>query len=105
MGKRITQRKIRRLSITFSDGNTEYSGTSSDFSATGLFIRTRKALSPGTPIEMVAELDNNRRIPLTGIVVRSIKTGIADFKNGMGIKLTSIPQEYQDFINELLRSL
>lgn len=105
MGKRITQRKIRRLSITFSDGNTEYSGTSSDFSATGLFIRTRKALSPGTLVEMVVELDNNRRINLTGVVVRSIKTGIADFKNGMGIKLTSIPQEYQDFINELLRSL
>jgi Tfp pilus assembly protein PilZ len=105
LGKRITQRKIRRLSITFSDGKSEYSGTSSNFSTTGLFIRTRKALSPGTPIEMVAELDNNRRINLTGIVVRSIKTGIADFKNGMGIKLTSIPQEYQDFINELLHSL
>ncbi len=53
---------------------------------------------------MVIELDNNRKINLTGVVVRSIKTGIADFKNGMGIKLTSIPQEYQDFINELLRS-
>ncbi|MDZ4383220.1 MAG: PilZ domain-containing protein [Thermodesulfovibrionia bacterium] len=104
MGKRITQRKIRRLPITFSDGTVEYSGTSSDFSTTGLFIRTRKALSPGTPVKMVIELDNNRRINLTGVVVRSIKTGIADFKNGMGIKLTSIPQEYQDFINELLRS-
>ena len=104
MGKRITQRKIRRLSIIFSDGKGEYSGTSSDFSATGLFIRTRKAISPGTTLAIVAELDNNRKIDLTGIVVRSIKTGIADFKNGMGIKLTSIPQEYQDFINELLRS-
>ena len=102
--KRIAPRKIKRLSVTFSDGKDEYSGTSSDFSATGLFIRTRKALSPGTPVKMVIELDNNRRINLTGVVVRSIKTGIADFKNGMGIKLTPIPQEYQDFINKLLHS-
>ena len=104
MGKRITQRKIRRLPVIFSDGKGEYPGTSSDFSATGLFIRTRKALSPGTPVKMVIELDNNRKINLTGVVVRSIKTGIADFKNGMGIKLAPIPQEYQDFINKLLHS-
>ena len=99
--KRIAPRKIRRLSITFSDGTVEYSGTSSDFSATGLFIRTRKALNPGTPVKMVIELDNNRKINLTGVVVRSIKTGIADFKNGMGIKLTNIPKDYEDFIQNL----
>jgi len=99
--KRIAPRKIKRLSVTFSDGKDEYSGTSSDFSATGLFIRTRKALSPGTSLKIVVELDENRKVTLTGMVVRSIKTGIADFKNGMGIKLTNIPKDYEDFIQNL----
>ena len=99
--KRIAPRKIRRMPVTFSDGKDEYSGTSSDFSATGLFIRTRKALSPGTSLKIVVELDENRKVTLTGMVVRSIKTGIADFKNGMGIKLTNIPKDYEDFIQNL----
>ena len=99
--KRIAPRKIRRLSVIFSDGKDEYSGTSSDFSATGLFIRTRKALSPGTSLKIVIELDDHRKVTLTGMVVRSIKTGLMDFKNGMGIKLTNIPKDYEDFIQNL----
>ncbi len=101
--KRIAPRKIKRLSITFSDGKVEQSGTSSDFSATGLFIRTRKALPPGTNLKIIIELDNNRTMTLTGIVIRSIKTGSMDIKNGMGVKLTYIPREYEDFIKELLK--
>jgi len=103
MDKRLAKRKIKRLSITFSDGTIEHKGTSSDFSSTGIFIRTRKALKPGTSLNMVLELDNSRKIPLTGIVARSIKTGVWDFKNGMGIKLTSAPQVYEEFLKDLLK--
>lgn len=102
MSKRA-QRKIKRLPITFSDGTVEYQGMSSDFSSTGLFIRTRKAFNPGTSVKMVMEVDENRKIALTGVVARAIKTGVMDFKNGMGIKLTAIPQTYEDFLNELLK--
>jgi Tfp pilus assembly protein PilZ len=89
------------LPVIFSDGKVEYTGMSSDFSLTGIFIRTRKALNPGTQLRIVLEVDENRKIELTGIVVRSIKTGIMEFKNGMGIKLTSIPKEYEDFVKAL----
>jgi len=101
MAKRESPRRIRRLPITFSDGKDEHTGISSDFSVSGLFIRTRKALSPGTSLSMVLEIDESRKIRLTGVVVRAIKTGVMDFKNGMGVKLASVPEEYKDFIREL----
>jgi Tfp pilus assembly protein PilZ len=103
MGRRKKTRKIKRLPITFSDGNVEYAGTSSDFSSTGLFIRTRRAFGPGTSVRMVLEVGENRSIDLKGIVVRAIKTGSMVFKNGMGIKLTNIPQDYKNFAKELLK--
>ena len=103
MGKRKHTRKIKRLPITFSDGNVEYPGTSSDFSASGLFIRTRRASGPGTSLRMVLEVGENRSIELKGIVVRAIKTGSMVFKNGMGIQLTDIPQDYENFVQELLK--
>lgn len=100
MSKRAP-RKIKRLPITFSDGVVEHNGISSDFSSSGLFIRTRKAFDPGTPLKMVLEVDESRKIPLTGVVARAIKTGVLDFKNGMGMMLTSIPKAYEDFLKEL----
>ncbi len=102
MAKRIAERRIRRLTITFTDGKMEYSGISSDFSSTGLFIRTRKAFNPGTPVKMLLEVDENRKIELAGVVARAIKTGAMDFKNGMGIKLSYIPQAYEDFLKEII---
>jgi len=94
-------RKTRRLSVSFSDGKGQYSGTSSNFSLSGIFIRTRKAFNPGTSLKMVLELDEHRKIDLTGTVVWATRTGIMDFKNGMGIKLTSAPQAYKDFVKGL----
>lgn len=111
MEKRACKRKIKRLNITFSDGNEEYSGISSDFSCNGLFIRTRKGFTEGTILTMKLELEDGKIIPLIGIVKRITKINISSFdissyktssyKNGMGIKLTSIPEEYDNFIKEL----
>jgi len=99
--KRIAQRKIKRLPIVFSDRNEEHQGTSSDFSSSGLFIRTRKPFSPGTIMIMVLELEDNSKIPLKGVVARTLKTRGLDLKNGMGVRLTSIPKAYEDFIQKL----
>ena len=101
MGQYRAIRKIRRVSVTFSDGKAEYQGTSSDFSFTGLFIRTRKPFPQGTHLKMVLELDVNRRITLTGVVARSIKTRVIDFKNGMGVRIKPITEEYKEFLKEL----
>jgi PilZ domain len=115
MEKRECKRKIRRLNITFSSGKEEYSGISSDFSCNGLFIRTRKSFNEGTKLSMHLEMETGKIIPLTGVVRRAIRTNISgfelsghktsSFKNGMGIRLTSIPPEYDKFIEELYGNL
>ncbi|OGW30964.1 MAG: hypothetical protein A2X59_12020 [Nitrospirae bacterium GWC2_42_7] len=101
MNKRNCKRKIRRLNIFFSDGNSEHSGISSDFSCNGLFIRTRKGFSEGTTLQMKLEFENGKILQLTGIVKRAIRTMATSLKNGMGIELISIPSEYDKFIDDL----
>lgn len=101
MNKRNCKRKIRRLNIFFSDGNSEHSGISSDFSCNGLFIRTRKSFTEGTPLQMKLEFENGKKLQLTGIVKRTIRMLATNFKNGMGVELTSIPSEYDKFIADL----
>jgi hypothetical protein len=105
MDKRECRRKIKRLNIIFSDSKEEYNGISSDFSCGGLFIRTRNGFLEGTVLNMQLELENNKFISLTGIVKRTIKTNISNFKNGMGIKITSTHEEYDNFIEELYKDL
>ncbi|MEW6109770.1 MAG: PilZ domain-containing protein [Nitrospirota bacterium] len=102
--KRSCKRKIKRLNINFSDGKEENIGISSDFSCNGLFIRTRKGFREGTVLYMNLELDNGKKLPLTGIVKRTIKTQISNYKNGMGIELTSVHEEYDNFVKELYKA-
>jgi Tfp pilus assembly protein PilZ len=104
MGQHRAIRKIKRLSVVFSDGKEEHRGTTSDFSFSGLFIRTRKPFPTGTELKIVLEIDENIKIELTGVVARSIKTRVVDFKNGMGVKLNPpTSREYRDFLGELLQ--
>ena len=102
MAGRVAERKIRRLTVTFSDGTEERSGTTSDLSHTGIFIRTRKIFKPGTHLSLILELDDSRKINLTGTVTRYVKLGTTVFKDGMGVKLTSIPQDYKDLVDKLI---
>lgn len=101
MDKRNCKRKIRRLNILFSDGNAEHAGISSDFSCRGLFIRTRKSFTEGTTLNMKLEFENGEKLQLIGVVKRAIRTVATTFKNGMGVELTSIPEEYSKFIKKL----
>lgn len=103
MPGRVDPRKIRRLPVTIHDGVNEYRGTTSDMSHTGIFIRSRKVFKPGTPLKLIIEIDETREISLVGVVKRFIKLGTTVFKDGLGIKLTSIPQEYKDLVEKLLK--
>ena len=100
-GQHRAIRKIKRVSITFTDGKEERHGTSSDFSFTGLFIRTRKPFPPGTKLKMTLEIDTDKELVLVGTVMRATKTRVADFKNGVGVKISPITEEYKDFLKEL----
>ncbi|MBS1112007.1 MAG: PilZ domain [Nitrospirae bacterium] len=96
----VSKRHTKRLPVIFSNGDSEFAGTTSNLSSTGLFIRTRKALNPGTLLKIVLEVDKDKKINLEGEVAWSLKTGLADFKNGMGVKLKDIPQAYEELIKE-----
>jgi Tfp pilus assembly protein PilZ len=96
--RQVSKRHTKRLPVVFSSGESEFVGTTSNLSLTGLFIRTRKALSPGTLLKIVLEVDKDKKINLEGEVAWSLKTGLADFKNGMGVKLKNIPQVYEDLL-------
>jgi Tfp pilus assembly protein PilZ len=99
--RQISKRHTKRLPVLFTSGDTEFLGTTSNLSLTGLFIRTRKALNPGTLLKMVLEVDKDKKINLEGEVAWSLKTGLADFKNGMGVKLKNIPQAYEELLKEV----
>lgn len=103
MEKRTCRRKIRRLNISFSDGVIEYSGISSDFSCSGIFIRTRKGFREGTILKMEIGMEDGKKLHLTGVVKRTIKTQVSHYKNGMGVEITSAPPEYNNFINDLYK--
>ncbi len=100
-GKHRAIRKIKRISIMFTDGNIENQGTSSDFSFTGLFIRTRKPFPPGTQLKMILAIDTDKELVLTGMVTRATRTRVVDFKNGMGVKINPISEEYKNFLKDL----
>ncbi len=94
-----TARMTKRLPLKFSFA--ESIAFSSNLSNSGLFIRTRKAYPPGTKLKISLEADNNNTIELEGEVAWSLKTGSTSFKNGMGIKLSNIPQSYLALLKEL----
>ena len=91
----------KRLPLKFSDGGADVTAFSSNLSNEGLFIRTRKAYPPGTKLKIILEADSNSVIELEGEVAWSLKTGSSSFKNGMGIKLTSVPPTYTDLVKKL----
>jgi Tfp pilus assembly protein PilZ len=116
LDKRESTRKIKHLHITFFCGEGEHKGISSNFSYTGLFIKTRKKCKPGSSVNMILEIDDNQKIVFRGVVawakitslfhdVKKVKkTSIFNrFNDGIGIKLTEPPQAYKDFLEALIK--
>jgi hypothetical protein len=52
---------------------------------------------------MKLEFDDGSIVPLKGTVMRAVKTSLEIQKNGMGVLLSSPPQEYDDFIKDLYK--
>ncbi len=97
--RRRHQRFIRRLQIEFTAYGQTYVGISSDFSLSGLFIRTNHAFAPGTVVDLVVYLPDGIRVTMRGSVRRAFKTPVVALKNGMGVELTEKDPRYIDFIN------
>ena len=100
-GRPRSQRFVRRLETEFVADGTHYRAISSDFSRSGIFVRTNRALVPGTELDIVIHLPNGTNAQLKGVVRRATKTPVVSVKNGMGIELISRDGNYLSFLNEL----
>ena len=106
--RRKSSRRIKRRQVTFLCENREYKGISSNFSETGLFIKTRRKFNPGSHVCMVLELDDNHKTAVEGKVVRITTRSkfFSNYKisgNGIGIEMTEITPEYKEFCNNLFK--
>lgn len=98
---RAAKRFIRRMEVEFFDGKRNYRGIASDFSTTGLFIRTKRGLAPQSVLDITIYLPDGKPGKLKGIVRRTIKTGSSLSKDGMGVQLVEQDKNYTDFMNTL----
>lgn len=104
--KRIKDRATKRLSVKFGCNTLEHSGITSNFSLTGIFIRTNAGLAPGTPLDIELTLPDDMVLKLKGTVMwtKRVHPKLAEFsRNGMGIMLKDIPEVYTRLVTELLK--
>ncbi len=102
MRKRRHKRVIKRLETEFSANGLAFRGISSDLSLSGLFVRTNKPFPPDTMVDLTIHLTGDSVSRLKGSVRRSIKTGQTMMKNGMGMEIVEIDQNYINFLNTIL---
>jgi len=99
--RRTASRYQEEIPITFSSEEEKFPGTASCISETGMFILTRNPLRPGTPLKLILEIAIHERIYLAGVVIRTIKTGDDNIRDGMGIKLNETPFVFYNFLKKL----
>ncbi|MDA8084901.1 MAG: PilZ domain-containing protein [Nitrospiraceae bacterium] len=98
MSKRRHSRFVRRLETEFSAAGQSYRAISSDFSCSGLFIRTNHAFPPGTILDISVHLPDGETSVLQGRVRRALKTTVVSLKNGMGVELIEKDAFYNKFM-------
>ena len=103
MGGRATFRIPIRLGIRYAENGTFHNGMINDMSENGMFVLDDRTDYPDNSIINIELPVKNEHLHLSGKLVR--KTGSILNKRGYGIKLIDPPQEYIDYIEELLLSL
>jgi Tfp pilus assembly protein PilZ len=98
-GKRQHSRYLMKLPVEIGSGEYVLSGITVRVSRRGLFVRSQKSFSVGTPVEMVLHLTDMISCKLRGIV--KYARSFVEFRrqNGMGIEFTEMDQRYLDFIS------
>jgi len=102
MRKRRHKRIIRRLETEFSANGLAFRGISSDLSRSGVFVRTNNPFPEDTLVDLTIHLPGNMVSRLKGSVRRAIKTGQTAIKNGMGMEIIELDQNYVNFLNDIL---
>jgi hypothetical protein len=97
---RSFKRYTRRLETEVRVDDKTFRGISSDLSEHGLFIRTRRSLKPGIPLDMTIYLPGDKEARLKGIVRRAINSSLV--KNGVGVELTERDENYTEFLKTVM---
>ncbi len=95
--KRRYRRYTRRIEVEFMVDDLTYKGISSDLSERGIFIRTRRPPAPGVEIGIRVFLPNGKVAKLRGVVRHAVRTPYSFMKNGIGVELTEVDDNYIEF--------
>jgi len=105
--RRSQERVPGRCDIEFSSGTQTYTGTSSNFSLRGLFVRTPNHLEPETIVAITLHLPDGSKARLTGRVTRIVKAlPVGDLlpslpykeQGGMAVDIIEKDPPYLEFV-------
>ena len=103
MGIRTVDRIPVLIDVKINYDKSVYIGTLLNISESGMFIRTNKMPSPLQSQIEISILLNEEVIRVSGKLVR--EENIRGYYNGIGVEVLNPPQNYMDFIDNLLTVL
>lgn len=90
------------MEVECSANDQSSRGISSNFSLSGLFMRTNHPFAPGTPVNLIIHLPDGAIAMAKGVVKMAQKTPLASMKNGMGIEIIEKDANYVAFLKSLV---
>jgi hypothetical protein len=103
MGARASFRIQIRLGIRYAENGSFYDGTVKDMSENGMFVISERTDYPDNTTITIKLPVKNESMQLSGKMVRMFRSGMNN--SGFGVMLDDPPQEYIDYIEELLLTL
>ncbi len=103
MQKREKERIIKRLEVKFQT-SVENTAITSNLSESGMFIRTKRGINPGSIIDIKLNLLGSKELFLTGKVIRSKASFpglLGESKSGIGVSLINPSADYINYVQSL----
>ena len=103
-GKRVMDRKKRRMPCELRVGSRVHSGLVLDLSPSGLFIQTNAKTRPGQAVDLSFSTDAGEALALRVEVVRKKVVPprlLTLAQGGVGVRILSAPEAYYGFLRAL----
>ena len=100
MSKRISLRIPVRINVEYSSGKNNYTGTITNLSENGMFLKTNGEDFPmGSEFE-ISIPSKKKNLNVSAKLIRSVK--IDNGNRGIGVHILNTPKAYIDFVENLL---
>ncbi|MEF9475232.1 MAG: PilZ domain-containing protein [Candidatus Mariimomonas ferrooxydans] len=103
MEKQRANRVFKKLEVKF-ETKGENTAITSNLSETGIFISTKRSVTPGSVLNIKLNRPKAQSLALKGKVIRKMDSmsGLTgEAKSGIGIQLISPPHDYIDYVHSL----